>query len=493
MKFNQYIWSLYKNSPEGQQAIEKFEESSNNATMMDLVFKYNPRIKFWLDNTEARDLIADFCESMWCYNIEESPNKERPKNLEEAKEYYEEVISRGYWEDGQIIIPRDDYNTMLNNIVWISFLMHYFSSEYYYPNLFVYRFFDFKKMADTFEFELPSIPKKSDYKARCMYYWGLCEILHNFRIENKLSPAELCAFLYDFAPNYIPKEKTEIPQPGQAWFIGGKIDSKEATLDFTFWQASPETKKGDILVHYETSPISAITCLWIAQTDGVVDPFFHYYSNTYISGKMDIPHITLKELQVDKYFSKHPLIRKKFQGVNGWGMSSEDYSELLRVIKAKGFNTDTLPKLYAPTMPKNVNVEIERDVERQLLEPLLNSMGWYENEDFIRQLPIHAGRGHRIFPDYALHYDNKPNEEKAKVLIEAKFYMKNNQEIEEAFLQARSYAYLLESSVIVLCDKQCLIIYEKKQCFDRDRYKKYYWGELETPDLFNELRNKLNK
>lgn len=173
-------------------------------------------------------------------------------------------------------------------------------------------------------------------------------------------------------------------------------------------------------------------------------------------------------------------------------MSSEDYSELLRVIKAKGFDTDTLPKLYAPTMPKNVNIEIERDVEQQLLEPLLNSMGWYENKDFIRQLPIHAGRGHRVFPDYALHYDNKPDEERAKVLIEAKSHMKNNKEIEEAFLQARSYACLLESSVIILCDKVGLIVYEKKDSFDRDRYKKYHWIEFENPDIFNELKNKLN-
>ena len=70
--------------------------------------------------------------------------------------------------------------------------------------------------------------------------------------------------------------------------------------------------------------------------------------------------------------------------------------------------------------------------------------------------------------------------------------MKNNQEIEEAFLQARSYACLLESTVIILCDKRCLIVYEKKDSFDRDRYKKYYWGELENTDIFNELKNKLN-
>lgn len=491
MKFNQYIWNLYKQSSDGQKAIKEFKNAAFEVAEIKIVFKYNPRMKLWLDNAMARLSIQDFCESMWCYNIEESPDKERPRTLEEARDYYEEVVSRGYWEDGEIIIPRNDYNTMLNNIVWISFLLYYFEPIFFFPNIFVYRFFDLNKIADAFNIELPPIPPKSDYKARCMYYWELCEVFYKFRVENNLSPAELCAFLYDFAPNYIQKEKAEIPKAAQVWCIGGLIDTAEI-YDTTFWQANPETKKGDILIHYETSPISAITCLWIAQTDGVIDPFFHYYSNTYIGGKIDIPHITLKELQADEYFSKHPLIRKKFQGVNGWPMSSEDYSELLRMIKAKGFDTDILPKLYALTMPENVNIKEERDVELQLLEPLLNSMGWYENKDFIRQLPIHAGRGHRIFPDYALHYNNKPDEEKAKVLIEAKLYMKNNQEIEEAFLQARSYACLLESTVIVLCDKQCLIVYEKKQSFDRDSYKKYYWEELENPDLFNELKDKLN-
>ena len=46
--------------------------------------------------------------------------------------------------------------------------------------------------------------------------------------------------------------------------------------------------------------------------------------------------------------------------------------------------------------------------------------------------------------------------------------------------------------LLLFCDKQCLIVYERKQSFDRDNYKKYYWGELENPDLFNELKNKLN-
>ena len=489
MKFNQYTWNLYKQSIDGQKAISSFSDRKEWIEEERLIAKYNPRLKEGFNE----DVVCDILEDFWCYKVSDYENIEYP-TLDKAGILYEEIISTGLRIENDEILKIGDFDRMLEYIPFLSMGLNYLFGEYFFPYLYIDRFYELKKLVDYFDIELPLIPKKSDYRGRCMYYWELCKVFYQFRTENNLTPDEFSAFMYDYVPNLLQtEEKSDIPQPSQAWFIGGLIKGYGEYWTTGFWQSNQETKKGDILIHYETSPVSAITCLWIAQTDGVIDPFFHYFSNTYISDKIDIPHITLKELQADEYFSKHSLVRKKFQGVNGWTMSSEDYSELLRMIKAKGFDAETLPKLYVPTLPKNVNIEIERDVEQQLLEPLLNSMGWYENKDFIRQLPIHAGRGHRIFPDYALHYDNKPNEKKAKVLIEAKQYMKNNQEIEEAFLQARSYACLLESSVIVLCDKVCLIMYEKKDSFDRDRYKKYYWRELETPDLFNEIRDKLNK
>lgn len=481
MKFNQYTWNLYKQTTIGKEMIQFFSDAKGYI----LFSRYCPHAYFI-----SEDLYNDWLENIYCYGVSDY---DQPTSLDEAKDLYISLATLGIRLEEKQWLPANDFKNILGIIQPISYVLSRFASEYFFPYLFLCRIFELNKIVDYFNIDLPNIPNRINYKGRYIYYWELCEVFYEFRKENGLSPEELWAFLYDFAPHNIQNEKTDIPKPSQAWFIGGRLYPEDKSLDSKFWQSNPDTAKGDILVHYETSPVSAITCIETSFTNGVIDPLFQYYGCIYIGNRIDIPHISLKELQADEYFSKHSLIRKKFQGVNGWRMSSEDYSELLRVIKAKGFDTDTLPKLYAPTMPKNVNIEIERDVEQQLLEPLLNSMGWYENKDFIRQLPIHAGRGHRIFPDYALHYNNKPNEEKAKVLIEAKLYMKNNQEIEAAFLQARSYACLLESSVIVLCDKQCLIIYEKRQSFDRDRYKKYYWIELENPDLFNELKNKLNK
>lgn len=486
MKFNQYIWNLYKNSPEGRSAISAFSDRKEWIEEERLFEKYNPKIK----DSFNPEIICEILEDFWCYKVSEYEGTEFD-SLDDAGKLYEEIISSGLTIESEEILKIGDFDRMLEYVPFLSMELNYLFSEYFFPYIYIDEFHQVTRLADHFEIELPPIPKKPDYKARCMYYWELCKVFYQFRTGNGLSPEELSAFMYDYVPNVLgDDDRKEMPKPSAAWFIGGPIKGYGTHWTTGFWQSNKDTKKGDILIHYETSPVSAITCLWRAQTDGIVDPFFHYYSNTYIGGRIEIPHITLKELKADEYFSDHPLVRKNFQGVNGWPVTGKDYTELMRMIEAKGFDISVLPQIYAPSFPEGIVIKEEKDVEKKLLEPLLNEMGWYEHRDYVRQLPIHAGRGHRIFPDYALHYDNKPEEERAKVLIEAKCYMKNNQEVEAAFLQAFSYARLLLSSVIVLCDKECILVYENKDGFSRSCYKKYYWEDMKDPDLYNELKNK---
>lgn len=488
MKFNQYLWNLYKNSPLGKTVISSFGDRKEWIEEERLFEKYNPQIK---DGFNFK-MICEILEDFWCYKVSEYEGTEL-KSLDDAGKLYEEIISTGLIIESEEVLKIGDFDRMLEYVPLVSMELNYLFGEYFFPYIYIDEFYQLTRLADYFEIELPPIPAKPDYKVRCMYYWELCKIFYQFRIENGLSPDELSAFMYDYVPNLLTKEdNTEMPKPSAAWFIGGLIKGYGKEWTTGFWQSSKDTKRGDILVHYETSPVSAITCLWIAQTDGVIDPFFHYYSNTYIGDRIEIPHISLKELKADRYFSDHSLVRKNFQGVNGWPVTGKDYAELMRMIEGKGFDISVLPQIYTPSLPEGITIENERDVEMNLLEPLLNEMGWYEHKDYIRQLPIHAGRGHRIFPDYALHYDNKPEEEKAKVLIEVKYHMKNNQEIEAAFLQAFSYAKLLLSSVTILCDKECLMVYDDKNGFSRSRYRKYYWEDMKNPDLYNELKNKLN-
>lgn len=485
MKFSQFIWDLYKSSQEGQSAISLFSEGRNITQDILLIKRYNPD---FFKSEEQKTMIGDVLADLWDFKV--SIYGERSLTMEEAGEIYDEIVSTGFQVGEAVILKPNHFADMIEFIPLLSLALSAWCGDIFFPYLYINGFHNIKKFSDYFDINLPEVPKKSDYKGRCMYYWSLCEVVEQFRVDNSLSMPEFCALVYDYAPKLIEAEvKGEIPQPSQAWFIGGRIDTRGEAWTTGFWQANVETKKGDILIHYETYPISAITCIWVAQVDGVVDPFFKYYSHTYVGDKKSLPSITLKELQQDEHFSKHPLVRKKFQGVNGWAVTSDDYSALLRLWQAKGVDTKSIPRPYAPVISQTKEIKVERDVETKLLEPLLKTMGFEEYKDYIRQLPIHAGRGHRIFPDYALHYCDKPDEETARVLIEAKYHMKSNQEIEAAFLQARSYAMLLDSSVIILCDKNSLLVYERKQSFDRDRYTKLHWGEFENPDRYNALKN----
>lgn len=334
MAFDQYTWGLYKKSPEGKRMIMCFSDADGYALFKGYcphaVFHTEEKYNGWLDN-------------IYCYGVSEY---EQPSSLDDAQKLYSSLIRLGIMIEGEPWIYREDFKSVLLMIQPISYILSRFAPEYFFPYLFICRIAELNRIADVFNIELPKFPKRTDYQGRCMYYWEMCEVLYQFRTKNNMSPAELCAFLYDYASRFSRNEKaSNIERPAQAWFIGGYLYEEDRLLLSKFWQSSPETKRGDILIHYETSPVSAITCIEKAQTKGEIDPLFYYYSYTYISERIDIPKITLKELQTDSYFSHHPLIRKNFRGVSGYPVSKECYSELLRMIQDKGFDIEGLPKL----------------------------------------------------------------------------------------------------------------------------------------------------
>lgn len=239
---------------------------------------------------------------------------------------------------------------------------------------------------------------------------------------------------------------------------------------------------------YCLAPRSYIHSIWRATKDGIADPFFHYYSSIYISEGIKVEPISLNELKSDEYFSKHPLVRKNLQGVSGYSFTSEDYKRILYLVEKKGTNKNLLPQLYSPTFNSNEKLEIERDVEIHLIEPFLKELG-YNEQHWIRQLTVRMGRGERNFPDYAFLTKKEKNYEIASMLIESKFWIKNNKELEETFKQVYSYGLRLSAKVIVIADKDAIWIYEKQNdSFDRTKYIKKFWKELEKPDEFNNIK-----
>lgn len=485
-------WLDYKDGRRGQKTIPEFEKAASVDVTLDeqlaiikridpnFIENFGEKDEKWLSNN-----LESFYNDLTSFTFSEIPT-----TIEEAKDFYE----------GYTTMVDSSYKESVVNNLQITLNLYAICPKFFFPNLFVMNFIALQKFFDKYSLTLPEIPSRTDWKGRCMYYMEVCKIVYQFRIDNELSPAELCALMFEYAQGHVDVKEEALPEPSQAWLIGGTSGDEEINANYRFWQANPDTKRGDILIHYEKHPIKAITAVWRAEENGIVDPLFYYYSNTYAGHKIDVPHITLDELKNDEFF-RNPLspvgklINKNFQGVNGWTVSGEDYKHFLDLWKAKGYDTSKLPKLYAPELPDGVIIVHESDVSNQLLRPTLNSMGWKEGVDYKPEVHFKAGRGSAKRPDFCLHVTGEGDDLEAKVIFECKLYMKNGKEIEANFTQGRSYAKWGNAQVLVLCDKVQILVYERHNgSFDRNKFKKFYWKEVMggNPDKYNELKRLLS-
>lgn len=485
-------WLDYKDGRRGQKTIPEFEKAASVDVTLDeqlaiikridpnFIENFGEKDEKWLSNN-----LESFYNDLTSFTFSEIPT-----TIEEAKDFYE----------GYTTMVDSSYKESVVNNLQITLNLYAICPKFFFPNLFVMNFIALQKFFDKYSLTLPEIPSRTDWKGRCMYYMEVCKIVYQFRIDNELSPAELCALMFEYAQGHVDVKEEALPEPSQAWLIGGTSGDGEINANYRFWQANPDTKRGDILIHYEKHPIKAITAVWRAEENGIVDPLFYYYSNTYAGNKIDVPHITLDELKNDEFF-RNPLspvgklINKNFQGVNGWTVSGEDYKHFLDLWKAKGYDTSKLPKLYAPELPDGVIIVHESDVSNQLLRPTLNSMGWKKGVDYKPEVHFRAGRGSAKRPDFCLHVTGEGDDLEAKVIFECKLYMKNGKEIEANFTQGRSYAKWGNAQVLVLCDKVQILVYERHNgSFDRNKFKKFYWKEVMggNPDKYNELKRLLS-
>lgn len=60
MKFNPYIWNLYKNSPEGEAVISSFSDRKEWIDEEQLLERYNPSIKDNFNKEIICKILEDF-------------------------------------------------------------------------------------------------------------------------------------------------------------------------------------------------------------------------------------------------------------------------------------------------------------------------------------------------------------------------------------------------------------------------------------------------
>lgn len=477
--FNEYIWNTYLNAG-GRKITELFEKNLTPDlseeyvnTMIELRSAYCPEQQIIQESKEQlQDLEKDLHDDFGLLD-------EGEYTIESALDFVYDYIKG---EDDYT--PQNIFACFSDSIEYITTALAIELPEMFVPYYFKYNFNILEKIASEFEIDLPDIPVKKDYEGRFYYYGALCAVLWEFREKHNMSPYELCAFLYDFAPKYIGGIKSyiieELPEPKSAYFIGGSKDDRFLTNDVnavSCWQCNPDTCAGDMIVMYLRTPVSAIDSIWRSVSVGFNDPFFYYYRCTYIAKPKGLKRITLKQLHQDAFFKDLPIVRKNMQGINGVELLPSVYNHLLDIT---GCDVQRLEYIIEE---KGTSYLREKDVENNLVKPFLKKLG-YEDEEYQQQLYIEIGNhNHALIPDFVIHPVVTSGHQSGEFLVEAKLTISSNKVLEETKKQARSYAKLLNAKYSVLASKEGIWISKSDDDYTKDILV-FSWAELKNEDNF---------
>lgn len=492
---NRQLWNMYKDSPQGQACIELFNPDIENVVAG--AFGILKHSSTWggdpIDDDFINQLQGAFC--VWDMNFSERGFIPQEWNkdtfMKFAIEYdilYPKLTENGdveLSEDNHIIfeeeayaLKKNQYRNKAAEIPLLSLFFYYLFNDFK-PILLPRRFDIIQRNCNALGIDMPSIPRTNDYKFYLSYFYDICESWNSFQKDNDLTDAELCACIYDFANLLIEEStNTDLPKPTNIWLTGasgkGDFDFLDSLGEIAgenrenIWACNERTRRGDIIVLYCTSPRSYIHSIWRSNSEGIFNPFDYYHCRTTICNGVLTPYVTFNDLKNDEYMSEMPIVRKNLQGINGVELSAQDYAELLRLIEQKGGDISAFPRLYEAEDIDFGEIKLEKDVEEKILIPLLRKLG-YTEDDWTRQLSRKTGRGTRAIPDFVFFAKGDKHFETAPFVIEAKLDMSLMRNRINDFEQALSYASMLRSSLMGLCDKERLIIYRVDSNGSADR------------------------
>lgn len=510
MKFNNYVWNIYKKSKEGQEAIKRFKNPGPRRFQKELATDDFEEYVVQIHEKYVKEMGAEMIHFHITTVVRDYASKYQFKNLEKAADFYESIVEKGIPliaknRKGKLVNicdfgGQESQNDFYDCVEYVSFGLYFAHPEYFTPYRFRTRFNVFQEICQEFNIPIPAIPGKNNKNERSLYYIKINQSLFEFRTGYGLSPYEMCAFLYDFAPNFIKDiQDEEVPVPSKVWLITANpvcdfdiIDNaKKDTV--SCWGGNLYTRRGDLLLMYEPSPRSCIQSIWRATTDGFIDPFFHWHATIQIGSPIKTAPVTFKDMKEHPLLSQKGAIKGHLQGSSGKPFSVEEYQAILDIMKRKGQDISLLPKIDIIDYLPSIELEDERSVEVNLIEPFLKKLGFREN-DWVRQIPIKMGRGERNYPDYVFGANTKRGEESAKMVLESKFQLSTHREFTDAYYQTKSYALRLQSKVMVMASKEGVWVFPRERdSFNIVTYIHKNWNELNHPDVFHDVLLKIGR
>lgn len=497
MRFNKYIWDLYRKSEQGRKQIEVW---ANFSCYLDDIYAGEASVTV-IEEIVKLNLNQDISLSTgyWFKNLKEHFSHQE-FCVENAKTCFKKWIEEGIIIGDDVILGENDFKSWAVSISFYSTILSSVYPDYFFPYTLDCEFYKIQHICDEFKIPISDVPKKNSWEDRAMFYIDLCDALFEFRKGAGFSPQELFAFLYDFAPSVIKELiDKELPNPSKVWFVGANRNNFDfvdnaVTDSFDYWQGNIDARRGDIVVMYCLAPRSYIHSIWRVRVDGFADPFFYFYSAVGISNPIILDVLlTQKELKSNSVWKNNPLIRKNLQGINGYPIKHKEYIELLMMLEEKGQNIASLPIIKPTSKLGADDLKDERAVEIKLIEPFLTLLS-YKPNDWIRQMSIKMGRGERNYPDYCFGVNTKRGEESAKMVLESKFEIKTQKDLQDAYFQAKSYALRLQAEKFVIAAKEGIWIFKPKNGnYKLDDHYACNWVNIENPDILHTVKQLIGK
>lgn len=497
MAFNTYQWNLYLKAG-GERTVQRFQD------FLDGKLDDYPNL--------VKELVSGYCPDVGIVNhryedaciaveeIKEILQKEKESQASDVEENENTIndeapisvydLLKNTWQSFIVSGPNNKKNwkTYAKYIPWQLYetqIWAFLDSRVFFPYLFQECFCVLTAIADMFDIELPNIPGKAQYLERILYYGDLCNTFIDFANEHKMCPEELYAFLYEYAPACVGGTdwaSYDIPEPRNVFVFGyGKEYPEKDPKRKWICQGNPDMQPGDIGILYHWAPDSCYTSIWRAISLGFYDPLGIHDRYVCYGNPILIPRITYTDLKADPIFKETTLVKQSMLRMDGAPMLPSEYMHLLEMARARGEISGNVPTFELRKEIEYGELLLERDVEIQLLEPLLLRLGW-KPENWCRQMPVRVGREMSKYPDYVINPICTKYNERGDIVLEAKLTIPNKKQVDHDRGQANSYAKLLGAHAYVLVAREGIWIAEKDDGFSE--IKGYTWKELEDEDAF---------
>lgn len=515
MKYN---WKLYFDNKDGQEMVALYDLKGSNSTNQKIDEILSDHLQYiYFDNSEDIDymqdinLIADIVNSCMSENNLSYNGNEQ--------DFFDNLINPLSEKLKTLFDPKSKDAPYQHLCFWITRLSLYLTYKFdgiFYPILFTRNFDEFVQRCNILGIELPEFPVEKYRRERCLSYMTICENIERFRTQHALTKPQVCALIYGYAA-VVSKEingskvSEPLPQPSHIWIVGasksGDDDYYSLENNDTFeWQGGHKIKSGDIIILYVLNKYQFVHSVWRATGDSRYNPFDFYAHRIYIGEKIVVPHVTKAELKADPEASQMWMVKLNMAYMNGdKQVSLKEYSTFLRMMKQHdpNFDTNILPTVEGIEFDENFEGKEDDVTIKYLQEKLLPNLG-YQEKDWVKELQLRLGRtiveddkkSKRGRPDITIMHKNLSLDQKyAPFVIEVKLEMKNDDEYIEALKQGVSYARMLHSKYLGICDKKRFVLLKRKgnHFKESDVIFDHQWSELENPALKQQLQDIIGK